>query len=1153
MKLIIKNTSCNDGEFVWLRKSLLIMRCIFLFLLLGTLQSVASLSYSQTTHFSLEMKNATIEEVLSFIEEESSFYFTYNINEINVNRKVSVNIKDKVVTDVLDELFSGEGIKYTIEDKHIVLYKDNAPNSLPVVQQGRRIVGTVVDERGEPVIGANIMETGTINGAITNMDGEFTLENVTGQEILVSYIGYVTKKVQIGTQSSFQIILEEDNKLLNEVVVVGYGTQKKVNLTGSVASISTEQIKDRVQTDVLSSIQGTVPGVTVISRPGQSPTINFRGRGNLGDSNPLYVIDGAISDADFFSNLEPNSIESISFLKDAASSAIYGSRAAYGVVLVTTKQGKEGIVQVSYNGLVGTKMPNYKPKLVNSWEYAELFNEAKYNSNPSGGRNQGFSDEEIGWFKDGSKPDLYPNTNWIDLIYDDHAITTQHSLNFTGGTEKLRYFAGLGYIYDTENMPGRDSQRYNLNFNIVSDLTNWLTFRAGVKYIQRNREVDRGGPSLDNTLIVPSTFVAKQSNGEWGSVDAGREASGTFAGGNPLRAYSLNDWNKRKTENSMYDLAFDIKPIQGLIITGQGVYNTWATNYKSYSSTKPDVPSFLNPGTVIGGTGNTLNSMSMKWENHSRLIYTGTVGYNWNNDMHAISGLVGTSFEHYRYEMLQASRENFPADSFEDMSAGATSGANYKNDASMTEYKMFSYFGRINYALLDRYLLEFDMRADASSRFHADNRWGYFPSFSVGWRISEETFMENTRSWLDNLKIRGSYGSLGNINNVGNYDYFANYTSKNSSGNEIVYSFDNTAVKGLQETKAANPNLTWEKVALTNMGIDFDLFNGKLSGTAEYYIRNTSNILLEYKVPVETGIGKAPSQNIAEVRNSGFELSLIHRNKIGNVSYSIGGNFSTIKNQITDLASSNDIINNLPGGHGVAKYILRQDEPIGSFYGFKTDGLYTQAEIDAGHYYTYGGVTPNAGDIKFVPQRSINYGEQITDEDRTIIGKDVPDITYGINLSVQYKDIELSVFGQGVGGTSVAFEVYQMHPFFHGQDNPRQFHMKRWTEASPNPHAIYPRIYDASSPHTAYNRAFSDYQVFNANYFRFKTMTLGYRLPKKLLSTIGVSSMKFYVTGENLLTIRGDKKVKDFDPETRGSVVQTLGTKSVAFGVNVSF
>ena len=311
--------------------------------------------------------------------------------------------------------------------------------------------------------------------------------------------------------------------------------------------------------------------------------------------------------------------------------------------------------------------------------------------------------------------------------------------------------------------------------------------------------------------------------------------------------------------------------------------------------------------------------------------------------------------------------------------------------------------------------------------------------------------------------------------------------------------------------------------------------------------------MLAYNVPVETGITNAPSQNVAKVRNKGFELALTHRNKINKFSYMISANIATNHNEITDLSSSNDIINNLDGGHGVAKYILREGESIGSFYGFKSDGLYTQEEIDAGHYYTYGGVTPNVGDTKFVPQRDLKWGEEITNDDRTIIGCEVPDFTYGINLSMNYENFELSVFGQGISGADVAFEVYQVHPFFHGQDNPRAYHLGRWTEENPNPNAIYPRIYTASSPHTTYNRAFNDYQIFDADYFRIKTISFGYSVPKETVARLGLSSLKLYVTGENLFTIRADHKMKDFDPESTSSTIQALGTKSLAFGVNVSF
>lgn len=1136
-----------------LRKVITVSGCMFLLLTVegSNLWANSFMNPSQQViKLSSKMQDVTVQEVLASVEQQTDYHFTYNPMQIGADRRVTIDLNNKSVTEILDELFLGKKVQYVVEGNNIVLFADNKRVNLKGGnQQKTKVVkGTVKDNTGEVVIGANVIDlSAPSNGTITDMDGNFSLQVSDDTRLQISYIGYNSKEVSVKGVTDLQIILDEDSKALEEVVVVGYGTQKKVNLTGSVSSVNSEEIKDRVQNDVLSSIQGTVPGVTVVSRPGKDASINFRGRGNLGTSEPLYVIDGAIANAAFFSNLDPNSIESISFLKDAASSAIYGSRAAYGVVLVTTKQGKDGRMDVSYSGMVGMKAPTYKADLVNSWEYAELYNEALYNTNPSGGKNQGFTNEQIELFRNGSQPDLYPNTNWMDLLFDDWAVTTKHSLNFSGGTKKLRYFAGLGYIYDTENLRNRDVRRYNLNLNVSSDVTDWLTFRGGVKYIQRKKDINGGTPSFNNILIVPSTFVAKQSNGEWGSVESGHEASGTFAGGNPLRAYSTGDWTKIQIEHSMYELAFDLKPIKGLVLTGQATYETYAYKDKVYTSLKDEIPSFLNPGSFIGGTGNTINSMEVNWKSHNFLTYTGTANYSWTKDIHSFSVLAGVSYEHYNEETLMGSRQDFPADSFEDMSAGATSGSLYKNGSGMQEYKMFSYFGRVNYTLMDRYMFEANFRADASSRFHADNRWGYFPSFSAGWRISEEAFMENTRNVLDNLKLRVSYGTLGNINNVGNYDYFQNY------GGDSYYSFGNAPAKVIGETKPANPSLGWEKVALTDVGLDFDLWNGKLSGTADYYVKNTSDILLAYNVPLETGITNAPSQNVAKVRNKGFELTLSHRNQINKFTYMVSANIATNHNEITNLASSNDIINNLDGGHGVAKYILREGESIGSFYGFKSDGLYTQEEIDAGHYYTYGGVTPNAGDTKFVPQRDLKWGEEITDDDRTIIGCEVPDFTYGINLSMNYENFELSVFGQGVSGADVAFEVYQVHPFFHGQDNPRAYHLGRWTEENPNPNAIYPRIYTASSPHTTYNRAFNDYQIFDADYFRIKTISFGYSVPKETVARLGLSSLKLYVTGENLFTIRADHKMKDFDPESTSSTIQALGTKSLAFGVNVSF
>lgn len=1111
----------------------------YLFCSIGILQAAGT--YAQNARLSLNVNQETVGNALKQIEAASDFDFFYNNTQLDLQRRVTVSEENSDIFHILDEVFAGTDVRYTVLDNKIIL--SNELKDQQVTQQGNVIQGRVTDANGEPVIGASVLEEGTQNGVITDMDGNFRLTVKAGAKIRVSYIGFTDQLITVkaGT-NQYDIVLKEDNKLLDEVVVVGYGTQKKVNLTGSVASVSTEDIKDRVQTDVLSSIQGTVPGVTIISRPGQTPSINFRGRGNLGTSEPLYVIDGAIADATFFSNLDPNSIESISFLKDAASSAIYGSRAAYGVVLVTTKAGKEEKMTVTYNGYVGMKMPTYLPDLISSAEYATLLNEAMYNRNPDGGWNQAYTDEEIGWFADGSRPDYYPNTDWIDLTMDKHVLTTKHSINVSGGTKKVRYFIGTGYMYDDKFTRGQDSKRYNLNMNLTSDITDWLSVSAGVKYIRNENDTDHGVPSFTNYLLVPSIMVGQQSDGEWGSIAGGQQATVSFITGNPLRAMHNNNWSTTSFENSMYHLNVSLKPIKDLVITGGGSYKRYEYKYKGYTALRDEVPLF-GAGTPISGTGNDVNQMSMSWSSHSVLQTQLTANYHHTWGEHDFTALAGTSYEHRQSQALSASRKNFPSDSFEDMSGGSNAGTDITNGSSMSEYKMMSYFGRVNYAFKGRYLFEANVRADASSRFHPDNRWGVFPSFSVGWRLSEESFMDNL-TWLDNLKVRASYGTLGNINNVGNYDYFQLY---NKGSN---YTFDEQLVSGIYESRPANRELGWEKVAITDIGLDADLFNGHFSLVADYYIKNTSDILLSYNVPAETGISTAPSQNIGKVRNKGFELALTYREQIGkDFRLTLGGNIAVNKNEIIDLAGSDNMIQ--AGGDKI-NYILKEGESIGSYYGFKTDGLYTQEEIDAGHYYTFGRV-PNAGDIKYVPQREgVEWGDAITDEDRTIIGCDVPKFTYGLNLTLNYKDFELSLFGQGTSGTNVAFESEQVWAFFLNS-NPRKYHLNRWTVDNPNPHALYPRIYGGSSLDD-YNQNFSDFQIFDADYFRIKTISLGYQIPKELTNKWGLETLKFFLTGENLFTFREDHKMKDFDPETvSGRSVSALGVKSVAFGVNLSF
>ena len=520
---------------------------------------------AQSGTISLNKSNVSMHTIMQEVEGQSDYTFFYNDNQIKLDKKVSVKAQNATIEQVLAQMFKNSGYTYKIVNNQIIVSKANAVAAVEKQQQqqAKKVTGCVKDALGEPIIGASVVEKGApTNGTITDFDGNFTL-TVSGNELQISYIGYLPQvvKVQSGV-TSYNVTLKEDTKTLDEVVVIGYGTQKKVNLTGAVASVSTDDIKDRVQTNVLSAVQGTVPGVTIISRPGSTPSINFRGRGNLGTSEPLYVIDGAIADATVFSNLDPNTIESISFLKDAASSAIYGSRAAYGVVLVTTKGGKAEKMNVAYSGYVGVKTPTYLPDVLDSWDYATLLNEAKYNANPSGGKNQAYTNEEIGWFRDGSNPDYYPNTNWADLVLDKHVLTTQHSLNFSGGSEKVRFFSSVGYVFNDNFMPGVTDDRYNLNLNLQSDVTKWLTLKTGVKYIRNSSDTKNGTPWIANFVLVPSIMVAQQSNGEWGSIAGGKDATQTFMNSNPLRTLSFDNWSKSTTENTMYDLGFDLKPIE---------------------------------------------------------------------------------------------------------------------------------------------------------------------------------------------------------------------------------------------------------------------------------------------------------------------------------------------------------------------------------------------------------------------------------------------------------------------------------------------------------------------------------------------------------------------------------------------------------------
>lgn len=1006
-------------------------------------------------------------------------------------------------------------------------------SSNAIEQQTETCKGIVKDATGETVIGASVVVKGTTNGTITGIDGDFTLSGVPkGSTLVISFVGYVTQEIKFNGQA-LDIVLKEDSKTLDEVVVVGYGVQKKVNLTGSVTAVGPEELTTHANTNLLATVQGQVPGVTIISRPGSDPAINMRGRGNLGTSAPLFVVDGAIADAGFFSSLDPNSIESISFLKDAASSAIYGSRAAYGVVLVKTKGGKEGKVKVSYDGTVSLKFATYTPKVLGSEWYARLSNEAALNENPNTA-SLPYTEEAIQKFRDGSDPDMYPNTNWYDLVLDDQAVMTKHSVSISGGN-KVKYYTSLGYMYDDKFTPGSSSNRYNLISNLSSDVNDWLSWRSNINYIQNTSDTETGGIAYVNLLTIPSTYVARQSNGEWGSYEGGKPAALVNMQRNPLRQLEEGGWNKSKSENTLINLAVDIKPIKGLVLTGEMIYKAYDYKYRVYEANRPKIKDFVT-GAELNST-NTDSKMTYDWQENSRLTYNGLANYTWSNDIHSIGVLGGISYEHYQYQKQKSYRKKFPTNGMTDINGGSSAPEDMHTEGGTNEDKLMSYFARVNYSYKDRYLFEANLRADASSRFHKDNRWGIFPSFSAGWRVNQEEFMKDIH-WINNLKIRASWGQLGNINNVGQYDYFSTYEQGDN------YNFEDTVVNGIIEAKPANVGLGWETVTVTNIGVDFDIFNGLLSFTGDYYDKQTKDILMSYPSPAEVGIPSKykVSQNIGKVSNKGIEIAITHNNRIGDFSYSIGGNITKNWNKVKDLGVNDPMIED--------PWIKKVGYAIGTFYGYRSDGLLTQEDIDNGNYITDGNSKPNAGDIKYV---DLDGDKKLTDKDRDYIGCDVPDITYGINLSMQYKGFDLSVFGQGVSGTKVRF--YQEQAWaFSDYASPREYHLKRWTVENPNPNAAYPRIYPCTSAHSTFNNKFSDFWLFDADYFRIKNITLGYTFQKNVVQSLGVEALKLYVAAENPFTIRADHRMEDFDPETAsGRGENTRGTTSLSFGVNLTF
>ena len=998
--------------------------------------------------------------------------------------------------------------------------------------QEKQLNGTVTDfETGVPIPGANVSVHGTTKGVVTDFDGKFNIDVDPGESLLITYIGYKEEKILINTQDVINVKLKISASELDEVVVVGYGTQKKENLTGSVSQIKTNEIEGKSTTSLTNALQGVSPGLTVISRPGNVGSdlgsINIRGRGNLGASSPLYVVDGIPVSASDFQRINPSDVESISVLKDAAAASIYGSRAAFGVLLVTTKKGTDGKARFSYNTYYGVQTPTVLPKILGSEDYANLLNEANINA----GKTAIYSEEELAIIKNGIQPDLYPDNDWYDLVYRSSAPMTEHNFSVSGGGD-TRYFVSGTFFDQSSLVPDTELERYSFRANTERDFGDIFTLGTNISYIREDIERAGNFSITDLNRMTPLT-VANHSDGSWGSVTGGKVSS-VLAENNPLRKIAEYGRQNRQRETFIGSVNATLNITDHFNLRGIGSYKSFTHEENTFNNEVAPVVNFVTK-EPINSTAVTPNNMTVRWNKNNTLMLQGFATYERDFGKHYLKAMAGFQYEASTYKYLEASRKEFPSNELGAINGGSNAAENLGNAGLVEEEAFMSEFGRINYSYNDKYLFEANIRHDQSSRFSSDNRSGVFPSFSAAWRISQESFMENL-TWLNNLKLRASWGELGNVNNVGYYDYY------DALGTGTATIMGNTRVDGVWPYKQANPNLGWETVIMSNIGLDAGFFRNALSVQVDVFNKVTEDILLEVPQPLELGLeegddGNIISANAGEVSNKGLEFMLTYRGEIKDFKYSLTGNFSKIWNEVTDLNGMDDQINSY--------WINRVGEAIGSFYMYEADGLFVdQAEIDA-HATQDAATSP--GDIRY---KDINEDGVIDGEDRTIVGNDVPYFTYGMNFNASYKGFDLTVQGQGVADVMVYLDSEASQAFFNGA-GAKEYHLKRWTIDNPNPNAAYPRL--LPSGENQHNQRLSSFWLYNASYFRIKNLVLGYTIPTEATQKFGVDKIRFYISGTNLFTTRSDDRLDDFDPEFSSSRGSYPVIKVYSFGLNVNF
>jgi len=1082
-----------------------IMKITTFFLFLFLFQLYAEITHSQNIRISLRMENASLEEVIDRIEKETNFKFVFTDKAVNTSRKVNINAPDGRLTDVLNQLISETGLEYRIVDQLIILSDRIAS---PQQNKGKTISGIITDEAGEPVIGANVMEKGTINGVVTDMNGEFMLSVSDNATLQITYIGFTEQQIPVRNQTHIRVILKEDSKSLEEVVVIGYGTVKRGNLTTAVSSVEKALLENRPAQSISDVLQGTISGLSVTSsggKPGSSASIRLRGSTSLNDEgSPLILVDGVPGEFNF---LNVDDIADVTVLKDAASAAIYGSRAAHGVILVTTKRGKEGKPSFRYNGYVGLNTPTNTPKNVSSAEYARIRNESQANI----GRAPVYSEEDIKKYADGTDPNRYPNTDWIDLMFQ-NSYTTRHSLAATGGSDNVKYYLGGGFDRQTGVIDEAKQDVFNVRSNVDIAITRKFNLSFDLRYMLRQKDEVQG---LDGIIIdvykMNPTYLAYYTDGSY--------AYNPNSIINPIAYLHEKGHEDYNVHDGSGIFKMDYEFIPGLKLTGIANVNYVFYDTKSIGRTLYFKDFFTEQVTTLGQ-----NTLSQKREQKTYYNLQALLTYQRSFGQHNLDVLAGYQQENEKKSWISAYREGFPTDIVNEMAGGPKE--NWSNDGNGEHWAIASFIGRLNYDYAGKYLLTLNMRSDGSSRFAKDNRWSTFPSVAAAWRISGENFMSRTSSFLDDLKIRASWGITGASSGLGLYP---SYTTIGMRGVVLNNVYRQSAyLSGL-----GNRDLEWEKTYMLDIGINALLLNNRLGITLDYYNKETKDILIELPVPMEYGFGK-PKVNIGKVRNRGWELDVTWSDRIGEVSYQVQGNLSNNKNKVLDIGDT------APWISGSSYTIV--GKPMKSIYGYEAQGLFqSQEEIDNSPFQN---VQNKPGDVKYKNQ---NGDDKIDGDDRVIIGDPHPHYLYGLRLAADYKGFDVSIFFQGVGKKDYIMSGPGIQPLSDGGKGPVFNHqLDYWSENNTN--AKYPRVLDSNQG--SFNYQTSDFWKINAGYLRLKNVQVGYNFSNSLLKQTGFENIRLFFTATNLFTI--DDFIPGYDPETSNAYTYPL-SRTYSFGLNLRF